>query len=305
MPQQLAHTTIPAWFLDRWLECAIVPRGYGTWRLPPGWQRHRSYRRSYELYYLLDGGMVTSIADREFALAPHNALLLPPGTPFVDRDAPAGNGTHLLSARFSVVTAGAFDPLTTLGLPVAVALRQPTAINQLCRGTAGANQTRRFANPRFRLRVRSLIDLIIGQFLADGFTANAFAAIATDPMPKWLWQVLGFIEQHLDRRELHVGDLAREAGLSESHLTHQFRAYLDTSPKRWVRRRRINAARRLLTAEPHLPMADIAEQCGFTDAFQFSRAFSRHMGLAPSHWRKRIIEQDADEATAEDAPGRD
>ncbi len=292
MAQRSGSTTspeMPAWFLDRWLECALIPRGFGMWRIPAGWDTRRAYRKDYELYLVRDGSMRTRANAQSWELQANDALLMSPGMPFHDHDGALGRGTHLIGLRFSVASGNAFDPLTTLGLPAAVSLRRPQLVNRMADAVVRYEGERPMARPRQRLRVRSLLDLLLGEFLVDGFAAQAFTAVASDPLPLWLRHVLAFIERRLDLVHLQVSDLAVEAGLSESHFAHRFQHYLHVSPKRWLQRRRIAKARTLLISEPCLRINDIAERCGFADPFHFSRAFSRRMGVAPSHWRQQVL----------------
>ncbi|MNG29018.1 HTH-type transcriptional activator Btr [compost metagenome] len=43
---------------------------------------------------------------------------------------------------------------------------------------------------------------------------------------------------------------------------------------------------RLLLVETQDSLESIAEQCGYQNAFYFSRVFSQHMGMSPSGYRK-------------------
>jgi AraC-like DNA-binding protein len=55
---------------------------------------------------------------------------------------------------------------------------------------------------------------------------------------------------------------------------------------RWILRRRIATAQRLLY-EGDDSLTEIADHLGFADAFHFSKAFSRLVGLPPSQFRLR------------------
>jgi transcriptional regulator GlxA family with amidase domain len=47
----------------------------------------------------------------------------------------------------------------------------------------------------------------------------------------------------------------------------------------------VQAARRLL-GQPHLPIAEIATACGFSDQSHLTRVFTAHMGTSPARWRR-------------------
>lgn len=83
-----------------------------------------------------------------------------------------------------------------------------------------------------------------------------------------------------------VADLAARAGLSPSHFTRLFRRAFGTSPIDWLRRERINQAKRRLI-ESRDPIEWIAEQVGYNDRFFFSKDFKRMTGLSPRDFRRR------------------
>ncbi|ERS89003.1 AraC family transcriptional regulator [Halomonas sp. PBN3] len=93
-----------------------------------------------------------------------------------------------------------------------------------------------------------------------------------------------FIDAHLARR-LSVADLAREACLSESHFRACFRRQAGLTPWQFVRRRRLEAARRLLD-ESRLPLAEIAALTGFSNQSALSHACREAYGQTPSRLRR-------------------
>lgn len=81
--------------------------------------------------------------------------------------------------------------------------------------------------------------------------------------------------------------LAARVGMSERHFTRVFARQVGMSPARYVERVRIDAARRLLEAEPATTEA-VARRCGFGTGETLRRAFHRHLGVAPDDYRKRF-----------------
>jgi AraC-like DNA-binding protein len=84
--------------------------------------------------------------------------------------------------------------------------------------------------------------------------------------------------------DLSLEDLAHDAGLSRFHFVRAFRAAAGTTPMRWLRHQRLQAARALLLTTD-LPLRAIAARVGFADEFQLSRVFRRETGRAPSSLR--------------------
>ncbi|PXX99693.1 helix-turn-helix transcriptional regulator [Halomonas sp. LBP4] len=93
-----------------------------------------------------------------------------------------------------------------------------------------------------------------------------------------------FIERRLSSR-LSVGDLAREACLSEAHFRHCFRQQTGLSPWQYVRRKRLASARRLL-AESRLPLSEVAALTGFANQSALSNACREAFGQSPSKLRR-------------------
>lgn len=97
--------------------------------------------------------------------------------------------------------------------------------------------------------------------------------------------VLEYINDHLIEK-LTVASLSRVCSLSSSRLSHLFHEQMGQAPMQYVEARRLDLARELLmmTAKP---IAQIAEECGFSSPFYFSRVFKARTGLAPRAARQR------------------
>ena len=91
--------------------------------------------------------------------------------------------------------------------------------------------------------------------------------------------------RHVDpTRRNSIEELARQARLSPTAFRTTFRAVAGVSPHRWLEERRVElAARRLLRT--NLPIAAIASEVGYEDAYHFSRVFKRVTGRSPSQYR--------------------
>lgn len=82
-----------------------------------------------------------------------------------------------------------------------------------------------------------------------------------------------------------VAALAREIGMSPEHFSRLFRRYEGRTPRRFIVRTRIDAARSLLSGSAH-PVARIAEILGYGDVYHFSRQFHAETGVTPSVYRR-------------------
>ncbi|OXY87432.1 GlxA family transcriptional regulator [Streptomyces diastatochromogenes] len=80
--------------------------------------------------------------------------------------------------------------------------------------------------------------------------------------------------------------MAASAAVSPRHLARLFRAELGTTPARWVERVRLDRAQQLLL-EGHSVTA-AAHHSGLGSDETLRRAFARHLGTTPTHYRKRF-----------------
>ncbi|SFU86158.1 AraC family transcriptional regulator [Halomonas korlensis] len=109
-----------------------------------------------------------------------------------------------------------------------------------------------------------------------------------------------YIEHHLSDR-LSVGDLARQACLSEAHFRRRFREQVGISPWQYVRRKRIEAARHLLD-DSRLPLTEIAALTGFSNQSALSRACRDTFGHSPSRLRRTVQREGSQVAQALASP---
>lgn len=82
-----------------------------------------------------------------------------------------------------------------------------------------------------------------------------------------------------------IADLSELAGLSSSQLHRRFLEKLGATPMDWLRRERINAAKRLLV-QSAATISDVAVRCGYSDPLHFSRDFRRVTGSSPTGFRR-------------------
>jgi AraC family transcriptional regulator len=80
--------------------------------------------------------------------------------------------------------------------------------------------------------------------------------------------------------------LAAALGVSTSHLSRVFRQTTGDTFERYVVRRRVEVARRLLLDPAH-NVSTVARQCGFKDASYFARVFRRIVGCSPAEYSRR------------------
>ncbi len=89
------------------------------------------------------------------------------------------------------------------------------------------------------------------------------------------------------RADLSVESLARRMNMSPRHFARQFRARLGTSPGAYVRRQRVEQARRRIE-EGASRLKQVARDCGFPDEQALRRSFQELVGITPAEYRARF-----------------
>lgn len=82
-----------------------------------------------------------------------------------------------------------------------------------------------------------------------------------------------------------VEHLARRVNTSRASLAARFRSGVGEAPMTYLTRWRLTLARDLLRAAD-TPIAEIAHEVGYRNAYAFSTAFKRHVGATPSEFRR-------------------
>jgi AraC-like DNA-binding protein len=83
------------------------------------------------------------------------------------------------------------------------------------------------------------------------------------------------------RGRLRVSDLAAEIGVSDRHLSRQFRRAVGLGPKEFARITRFLRSLELVMAAGRRPLADVAVDCGYYDQAHFNHEFRELAGMSP------------------------
>lgn len=100
-----------------------------------------------------------------------------------------------------------------------------------------------------------------------------------------LRDALLYFQEHIED-PVTVAELCRVAGVSRRWLEYAFRSMIGESPYNYMRRQKLDHARRLLTDEPDTKVYRIAQRIGFSSAKQLAKAFRREFGTTPREYRK-------------------
>ncbi|MDX2109278.1 MAG: AraC family transcriptional regulator [Verrucomicrobiota bacterium] len=106
---------------------------------------------------------------------------------------------------------------------------------------------------------------------------------AVDPRIK---QVIQALNQNYSA-PFNLADIASQVGLSVSRFSHLFREQTGETPQRYAEARRLAHAAHLLRLT-QLSIKEIADACGYTNAFYFSNRFRHAQGISPISYRQKV-----------------
>lgn len=98
---------------------------------------------------------------------------------------------------------------------------------------------------------------------------------------RWLQRLQDFVDEHLDRPDLQVLDLADAALVSERQLYRKLKKYTGLTPNAFVRARRLSRARELLDQNTSYTVEQLARQVGYHRPDYFSQLFVEEYGEYP------------------------
>ncbi len=107
---------------------------------------------------------------------------------------------------------------------------------------------------------------------------------ADDPLEKKFQRALILLEESLTS-PLGLAELARKVGIDERKLTELFRQRVGVTVFDYVSERRLECSCHLLDGSS-LQVRQIADQLGYKNPGDLTRAFRRHFGITPREYRR-------------------
>mgnify|MGYP004502066175 CR=1 FL=1 len=134
-------------------------------------------------------------------------------------------------------------------------------------------------------------DSIFGNYRAAGFLYDFliefYRIISAGSTSQYYSPALMRALDHINSgfaQPITLEQLCNSAGVSRQHLCLLFRRALNMRPMEYTAKRRIQAAKSLLTTTDDT-IEQIAEECGFGSESYFCRQFRRYEGITPTAFR--------------------
>jgi AraC family transcriptional regulator len=163
-----------------------------------------------------------------------------------------------------------------------VDVQSPT-MRRLLTGLAGELSAPGFATDAFVQSILVLVTIELSRCLYRG------PSIASDPaglIGRRFHRASEFIADNIEK-ELNIGDIAGECGISPRHLTRIFKSETGMTLGGYVAQCRIAVAKDMLRSSP-CQIKVVAFRCGFQNPSAFSAAFHAATGVTPRAFRKCI-----------------
>ena len=142
---------------------------------------------------------------------------------------------------------------------------------------------RQYLGPEIALRFARLYSKAFDEVLYDLAPPHRVAPADAD---RTVALAKHFILAHLGAPSL-VSATARMLNLSERGFARRFRRATGQAPRDYVRDRRMDRARSLLT-ESWIPVEEIAARVGYADRAAFAKSFRQSVGFTPAHYRAQF-----------------
>jgi AraC-like DNA-binding protein len=229
----------------------------------------------WRLYTNLSGEQLLFYKDQVIELTPDNIVIIPPNTSY--RGTLKSAESYHLFIHFSLnhpispvkpqlISLNKSQRIKTLILPV------ESCLNDQNRGRQES------CTRDFSLNALALTSLCLSEMETP--------VQARPPLDNRIERVLEIMDKNLSEK-LDMNKLADQVNLSTGGLTRLFKESTGQSPLIYLNEKRINQACELLH-DTRLSLEEVADQCGFSNRYYFTRVFKRYRQNTPAAFRKMI-----------------
>ena len=252
--------------------------GAGFMHKPDKRRDHLDYApRFYSLCYLISGSGEYHLGNRIWKLSPGDYFQRIPGQVHSTYIEPDGSWWECFldfGPQLTAALAGmrVIDP----GRPVGHAGLSRELINDF----AGVLQSLR-SSPEHEL------PLLLPRMLElHSRVLSRGSGTETDEKSAMIRRACRLLSENLDAR-IDLRAFCERRGWGYELFRKEFTAAVGVPPGHYRIRRRMDAARHLLRAEPNLQISAIADRLGYVSVYEFSAQFKKHLGMSPRAYRQR------------------
>ena len=100
--------------------------------------------------------------------------------------------------------------------------------------------------------------------------------------------ITDFVLKHYTEPDFSVKDISEYTGLCEVHVRRIFKKAVNVSPIGYINSLKLEKSKNMLVSSNYT-VSEIAQTCGFSDPYYFSKFFRKEIGIPPSEYRKTVL----------------
>ena len=250
----------------------------------------------YNWIFKVGGGSTPFRVDgKPFLLEDNTALLINPWQPhakLASKDGPTMALALLLDGAWLAGVLGLNAPLRAPLFPQTLVLLTPEVREQANRLALSMSAGVDIEDSDREGLLRDLVLALARTYanLDDGHRLMR----AVRPMDARVVQAIRLIRMSAAQNP-NLDEIARRVGLSRSRFFEQFKSCVGASPQQYLDWERMALATRML-AMPNTSVAQVSDQLEFSAPSHFARFFAQHIGLAPSEFKRGLMNPELSEA---------
>lgn len=257
-----------------------LPSAAGVATYPPGATYGPRTMRDFEFVWMIEGDAEYTLGDVTVAAPRGSVVLCRPGSRDFFRWDPkrrTRHGYYHFEVRRHPADWPPPDRWPLVRLPGDGDVLRPLFRHLLTWAGTGGNP--------------ALTRLTMAHMLTSYVTGQHDAGdVPHDALPEAVDRAWAYLHDRLERdpaAPISLGDLADIACVTPEHLCRLFSASVGHSPVETVRLARLDRAATLL-ARSNYSVKEVAQMCGFSSPFHFSRVFKDAFGQSPRQFRTAI-----------------
>ncbi len=259
----------------------LYPQGMGYYREASGHHMERPEHDDHLLIYCLEGGAEVEVPSGRCRVGPGDLLVLPRGTPHSYRARPRKPWT-IYWAHFDGNQADSFVRHLSLGepapelwlIPLGNSARVVSDFENLLAARQSTYNLDAFINAANQLRAILTYIALLQPMARHQDAGGRFD----------LERVHSLMQESV-HGQLDLAHLAEAVNLSKYHFIKKYKQLTGATPIDHFIRLKIERACQLLDVSCK-NISEVAAETGYQDAYYFSRAFKKVMGISPSDYRK-------------------
>lgn len=128
--------------------------------------------------------------------------------------------------------------------------------------------------------MREIRETLLKEVLKQGESATLEGAVL---------KAVIYILRNLDSPELKAESAADVIGMSRSYFSVSFKKYTGYSVNSFIRKERVELAKRIVQENPKISVGDAACLAGYHDEKYFAKVFQQREGISFSEYKKKVV----------------